>query len=80
MFAVIDFGIFGHVVDVVSATHQQGVLAVVEPFHSDNGTGTVEIRVSVYAPPLALFDCHSFYSHGREMFEFLIFSLFVKLF
>ena len=73
MCAVIDFGICGHVVDVVFATYQQGVFAVVVPFHSDNGAGTVKIRVAVYVPPLALLDCHSFYSHGLEMFELLFF-------
>lgn len=72
--------------------HQKAVLPVIELLHASHASGLVEIRVialrfrsaaekePAYAYPSSFFDCHSFYSHGLEMSEFLIFIPFVKLF
>lgn len=53
-----------YIVNVIAATYQKAVLAVIQPFHTFNTSGTVEVREAVNTDPPSLFDCHSSYTHN----------------
>lgn len=61
-----------YIVNVIAATYQKAVLAVIQPFHAPYAPDTVEIREAVNADPQPLFDSHSSYTHNPMFYKFEI--------
>ena len=69
-YVIINFGFTRYIVDVIAATYQKGVFAMIQFIHSGDASCPVEIRKAAYSCPCRIVCVKCFHSHAIAFLMF----------